>query len=85
MRMCFGTETKIDQEKRSSAFDNLLVLARSEASIDLMLNDDLLSKIIQLCKVEKNNETVILASIRTVGEICKSSVNNIVVRILKIL
>lgn len=61
------------EDKRKSAMNNLLVLARDSITADLMIKDNIVAKIQSLLKVEKNKE-ICLNAIRTVDELCNKSV-----------
>lgn len=61
------------EDKRKSATNNLLVLARESVAADLMLKEGVIEKIVSLIKIEKNRE-IYLNAIRTVDEMCTKSV-----------
>lgn len=61
------------EEKRKSAMNNLLVLARDSITADLMLKSNIVAKLQGLLKVEKNKE-ICLNAVRTVDELCNKSV-----------
>lgn len=61
-----------DSEKRETALNNLLVLARERAGSDAMWEGGIISKIAKLIKVEKN-EAIYLAAVRIISELCKSN------------
>ncbi|XP_024867525.1 protein unc-45 homolog B-like, partial [Temnothorax curvispinosus] len=63
-----------DNDKRETAMNNLLVLARERAGAEEIFKKEGVSKIIQLVKVEKN-EKVICTAIRIIGELCKNNIN----------
>lgn len=59
----------MDKEKRESAMNNLLVLARERAGAELIFNNGVTEKIMKMLKLEKN-ETIITAAVRIVAELC---------------
>ncbi|XP_071451063.1 protein unc-45 homolog B [Hetaerina americana] len=59
-----------DKEKRETAVNNLIVLARERAGSDMMLKTGVVTKIQRLIKVEKNDE-IVVGCIRAIGELCK--------------
>lgn len=61
------------EDKRKSAMNNLLVLAREPVAADLMQKAGVIEKIVSLIKIEKNSE-IYLNAIRTVDEMCTKSV-----------
>lgn len=61
------------EDKRKSAMNNLLVLARDPVGADLIVTHGFIAKIPNLLKTEKNPEIYINA-IRTVDEVCNKSV-----------
>lgn len=63
----------VDKEKRETAMNNLLVLARERAGAEEIFKKSV-SKITELVKVEKNEE-MICSAIRIVGELCKSNIS----------
>lgn len=63
-----------DKEKRETAMNNLLVLAREKAGAEEIFEKEGVSKIVQLVKVEKNDE-LICSAIRIVGELCKNNIS----------
>ena len=64
-------DLKTDKEKKETAMNNLLVLARESAGAEVMYKEGITHKLIKLFKLEKNDEIVIPA-IRIVGELCKN-------------
>lgn len=62
-----------DKEKRETAMNNLLVLARERAGAEEIFKEGIISEITKLLKVEKNEE-VICNAIRIVGELCKNNI-----------
>ncbi|XP_011870824.1 PREDICTED: protein unc-45 homolog B [Vollenhovia emeryi] len=60
-----------DREKRETAMNNLLVLARERAGADEIFKS--VSKIAQLARVEKSEE-VVCSAISIVGELCKNNI-----------
>lgn len=63
-----------DKEKRETAMNNLLVLARDRAGAEEIFKQNGVSKIIKLMKIEKNEE-IICSAIRIIGELCKNSIS----------
>ncbi|KAJ8916639.1 hypothetical protein NQ315_000284 [Exocentrus adspersus] len=57
-------------EKRETAMNNLLVLAREKAGFELMIKSAVVQQIKRLLKVEKNKE-IYVTGVRIVGELCK--------------
>lgn len=68
IKLCFDVSS--DREKRESAFNNLLVLAREKAGSEIMLKKLVVQQIKRLLKVEKSKE-IYVTSIRIIGELCK--------------
>lgn len=64
----------IDKERRETAMNNLLVLARERAGAEEIFKQKGVSKITKFVKVE-NNEEVICNAIRIIGELCKNNIN----------
>lgn len=60
-------------DKRKSAANNLLVLARDDATADLMLKENIVPRLQAMLKVEKCQE-IWINSVRTVDELCSRSV-----------
>lgn len=69
------TESK---EKRESAMNNLLVLARENAGADHMLKTGVVQQIKKLLKVEKDKE-IYVAGVRVIGELCKHDVKKTII------
>ncbi|XP_014208600.1 protein unc-45 homolog B [Copidosoma floridanum] len=67
-------DANIDREKRETAMNNLLVLAKERAAADLMFKQGISIKIHRLLKSEKN-ENIIIAAIRILAELCKDSID----------
>lgn len=67
-------EIKGDSEKRETAMNNLLVLARERAGAEIMFNDGVISKIIKMLKLEKSEE-IITVGVRIIAELCKDNIN----------
>ncbi|EFA05696.1 protein unc-45 homolog B [Tribolium castaneum] len=63
-----------DREKRETAMNNLLVLARENAGSSLMIKSPVVQQIKKLLKVEKNRE-ICVTGIRIIGELCKHNVD----------
>lgn len=61
-------------EKRKSAMNNLVVLARESVGADLIFKEGALQKIASLVKTEKNEE-IYLNSVRVIAEICNRSID----------
>lgn len=72
--MDLAFETKGDSEKRETAMNNLLVLARERAGAEIMFNEKVVPKLIKILKLEKNEEIIIIA-IRIIAELCKDNIN----------
>lgn len=66
-------DVTVTEEKRKSAMNNLLILAREPSSANLILKEGVIRKIVNLLKTEKNDE-IFINAIRTVDEICNQSV-----------
>lgn len=62
-----------DKEKRETAMNNLLVLAREKAGAEEIFKQKGF-KIAELVKIEKSEE-VICSAIRIVGELCKNNIS----------
>lgn len=60
------------EDSRKNAMNNILVLARDEIGAELLYTEDVVRKIMNLLKVEKNKE-IFLNAIRTVDDICNKS------------
>lgn len=72
--MNIAFEMKGDNEKRETAMNNLLVLARERAGAEVMFNDGIVPQITKTLKLEKNEEIITIA-IRIIAELCKDNVN----------
>ncbi|XP_003697407.1 protein unc-45 homolog B [Apis florea] len=72
--MDIAFEMKENNEKRETAMNNLLVLARERAGAEVMFNDGIISKITKMLKLEKNEE-IITVAIRIITELCKDNIN----------
>lgn len=59
-----------DKEKRETAMNNIMVLARENAGSDLIIKTGVVQQLRRLVKVEKNGE-IFIAAIRILGELCK--------------
>ncbi|XP_023025156.2 unc-45 myosin chaperone [Leptinotarsa decemlineata] len=68
MKIVFELSESID--KRETAMNNLLVLARDQAGAELMIKTTIVQQIKKLLKVEKNKE-IFITGIRVIGELCK--------------
>lgn len=64
------TETK---DKRQTAMNNLLVMARERAGAEYILKIHVVQQIKKLLKVEKDKE-IYVAAVRVIGELCKHDV-----------
>lgn len=71
--MDIAFELSGDSEKRETAMNNLLVLARERAGSEIMFNNGIVSKITKLEKLEKNQE-IITIGIRIIAELCKDNI-----------
>jgi protein unc-45 len=65
-----------DTEKRETAMKNMLVLGRDAAGVEAMCQKGVLTKLKTVIKLEKNQE-ICVSAIRTLSEICQSSVKNV--------
>ncbi|CAG9831368.1 unnamed protein product [Diabrotica balteata] len=65
-------DLKETTEKRETAMNNLLVLARQHAGAELMVKSPILQEIKKLLKVEKN-KVIFTSAVRIIGELCKHS------------
>ncbi|CAG5103867.1 Similar to unc45b: Protein unc-45 homolog B (Danio rerio) [Cotesia congregata] len=70
--VAFSLET--DKEKRAAALNNLLVLSRERAGAEVMFKDGIITKILKLLKIDKNNDEIITSCIRIIAELCKNNV-----------
>ncbi|GJQ79844.1 putative myosin-binding striated muscle assembly central [Trypoxylus dichotomus] len=59
-----------DKEKRETAMNNIMVLARENAGSDLIINTGVLQQLRRLVKIEKNKE-ILISAVRILGELCK--------------
>lgn len=59
-----------DKEKRETAMNNLMVLARENAGSEIIIKSSIVHEIKRLLKVEKNRE-IFVTGIRIIGELCK--------------
>jgi len=62
-----------EKDKRETAINNLLVLAREKAGAEIMYEKGIVNKICSLLKVEKD-KNMFLSGVRIVGELCKNNV-----------
>lgn len=67
-------DINMDKEKRETAMNNLLVLARERAGAEEIFKQKGVSKITKFVKVEKNEEEICNA-IRIIGELCKNNIS----------
>ncbi|CAG0894401.1 unnamed protein product [Darwinula stevensoni] len=72
-----------DLEKCNKALNNLLVLARERAASALMMERDLIEKLMELLSVNKTSE-IQLTGIRLIGELCKGNVERTKIIVKKI-
>ncbi|KOC64160.1 Protein unc-45 like protein B [Habropoda laboriosa] len=72
--MDIAFDLKGTNEKRETAMNNLLVLARERAGAEIMYNDGIINKITQTLKLEKNEEIITIA-IRIIAELCKDNIS----------
>lgn len=70
MELAFDMEKPTDT--RTSAMNNILVLAREHVGAELLFKGAVIQKIVNLLKYEKNKEISVNA-IRTIGEVCNRS------------
>lgn len=61
------------EDKRKTAINNLLVLARESVGADLIFKEGVIGKIAKLVKIEKNQE-IFLNAIRIVDDVCNKSI-----------
>ncbi|KAF7987508.1 hypothetical protein HCN44_003270 [Aphidius gifuensis] len=66
-------DINVDKDKRETAMNNLLVLSRETAGAEIMFKAGVIGKILQILKIEKTNELVILSGIRIIAELCKDN------------
>ncbi|KAJ4450413.1 hypothetical protein ANN_01837 [Periplaneta americana] len=69
----YAFDIEVDKEKRETAMNNLLVLAREKAGAEVMYKEGVVQKISSLLKIEKNKD-IFLGGVRIIGELCKNSV-----------
>ncbi|XP_068086823.1 protein unc-45 homolog B [Anabrus simplex] len=67
-----GFDMEADSEKRETAMNNLVVLARERAGAEVMYQEGIVRQIGKLVKFEKKHE-ILLPAIRIIGELCKRS------------
>lgn len=72
--MNIAFEANGDSEKRETAMNNLLVLARERAGADIMFKEGIVNKITRMLKTEKNNE-ILTTAIRIIAELCKNNID----------
>ena len=63
-----------DEDKREKAADNLIVLARERDGADLLFKNGVISQIVRLLKVEKNQK-IRLSCIRVFGDLARKDVD----------
>lgn len=68
----YAFDMEEEKEKRETATNNLLVLAREKAGAEIMYKNGIVNKICNLLKVEKD-KNMFLSGVRIVGELCKNS------------
>jgi len=59
-----------DKEKRETAFNNLVVLAREHAGAEILYEKGVISSIVRLFKSEKS-DALCISGVRVLGELCK--------------
>lgn len=64
----------MDKEKRETAMNNLLVLARERVGAEEIFKEGAVLKITKLLKVDKNEE-IICSAVRIIGELCKNNLS----------
>lgn len=64
----------LDKEKRETAMNNLLVLARERAGSEEIFKENGANKIVKLIKTEKDEKMICIA-IRIIAELCKDNIN----------
>lgn len=70
MELAFDMEKPTDT--RTTAMNNILVLAREHIGAELLFKGGVIQKIVNLLKYEKNKE-ICMNAIRTIGEVCNRS------------
>ncbi|XP_024875498.1 protein unc-45 homolog B-like [Temnothorax curvispinosus] len=73
-RLDLAFDENANEKEREIAMNKLLVLARERFGAEEIFKKEVVSKIAQLVKVEKNEE-VICSAIRIVGELCKNNIS----------
>ncbi|RZC39591.1 UNC45-central and/or TPR 11 domain containing protein [Asbolus verrucosus] len=66
----FAFDLTVDTEKRETAMNNLMVLARENAGSAMIIASPVVQQIKKLLKVEKNRG-IYITGIRIIGELCK--------------
>lgn len=69
----YAFDLEQEKEKRETAINNLIVLAREKAGAEIMYKEGVVKKVSNLLKVEQNKD-IFLGGIRIVGELCKDNV-----------
>ncbi|XP_017875357.1 protein unc-45 homolog B [Ceratina calcarata] len=72
--MNIAFEANSDNEKRETAMNNLLVLARERAGAEIMFKEGIVNKITRILKLEKNDE-IVTTGIRIIAELCKNNID----------
>lgn len=72
MKLAFDVAN--DKEKRETAMNNILVLAREKAGSEFLMKENVVHKVKSLLKVEKHEE-IYVTGIRIIGELCKHNVD----------
>lgn len=76
--LSYISDPSMDDEKRETAMNNLLVLSRGYAEAEVMMKTGVVEKLAQVLKSGKAKLAITLAGIRTVSELCKKSDGNTV-------
>ncbi|KAJ9593464.1 hypothetical protein L9F63_014993 [Diploptera punctata] len=69
----YAFDLEQEKDKRETAINNLIVLAREKAGAEIMYNEGVVKKISNLLKVEKSKD-IFLGAVRIIGELCKDNV-----------
>ncbi|KAK9746745.1 Tetratricopeptide repeat [Popillia japonica] len=75
-------DIEADREKRETAMNNIMVLARENAGSELIIKTGVVHNLRKLIKVEKNKD-IFIAAIRILGELCKHNPEK-TLRVLKV-
>lgn len=68
----YAFDMSVDKDKRETAMNNLIVLARENAGAEIIMKFGIVHQIKKVLKIEKNKE-LFVAAIRIIGELCKHS------------